>query len=124
MILNRGRADGQQVLKPEAVQMMSTNQMGACRVGMVSTAMPQLSNDAGSSRGCPRSGVQLHDQHGASADRAQPRQPRLGRARQLLLLDDPAAGIEGVYATQVLPFADKALPLFLAFEKIAYDQLS
>jgi methyl acetate hydrolase len=38
---------------------------------------------------------------------------------------DPTAGIGGVYATQVLPFADKkALPLFLEFEKTVYDQLN
>jgi hypothetical protein len=29
----------------------------------------------------------------------------------------------GVYATQILPFADKkALPLFYAFERTAYEQ--
>ena len=34
---------------------------------------------------------------------------------------DPAAGIGGVFATQILPFADsKALPLFLAFETAVY----
>jgi CubicO group peptidase (beta-lactamase class C family) len=34
---------------------------------------------------------------------------------------DQKKGIGGVYATQVLPFADtKALPLFYAFEKEAY----
>jgi methyl acetate hydrolase len=34
---------------------------------------------------------------------------------------DQKKGIGGVYATQVLPFADvKALPLFHAFEKEAY----
>jgi methyl acetate hydrolase len=38
---------------------------------------------------------------------------------------DRAAGVGGVYATQVLPFADKkALPLFLAFETTVYDQLN
>ena len=35
---------------------------------------------------------------------------------------DQAKGVGGVYATQVLPFADvKSLPLFYAFEKAVYD---
>jgi CubicO group peptidase (beta-lactamase class C family) len=37
---------------------------------------------------------------------------------------DPAAGVGGVYATQVLPFADKkALPLFFDFERTVYEHL-
>ena len=38
---------------------------------------------------------------------------------------DPATGVGGVYATQVLPFADKkSLPLFLACETAVYQNLS
>jgi CubicO group peptidase (beta-lactamase class C family) len=34
---------------------------------------------------------------------------------------DPVNGIGGVYATQILPFADvKALPLYYAFEQAVY----
>lgn len=37
---------------------------------------------------------------------------------------DLTKGISGVYATQVLPFADtRALPLFLAFESEVYPNL-
>ena len=37
---------------------------------------------------------------------------------------DPARGVGGVYATQILPFADvKAWPLYLDFEKGVYDAL-
>ena len=46
MILNRGAADGQRVLRSETVDMMARNQMGECRVRAVKTAMPPLSNDA------------------------------------------------------------------------------
>jgi methyl acetate hydrolase len=35
---------------------------------------------------------------------------------------DQKRGLGGVYATQILPFADvKSLPLFLEFEKIVYQ---
>ena len=38
---------------------------------------------------------------------------------------DPAAGVGGVYATQMLPFADKeSLPLFFDFERTVYEHLS
>ena len=39
-------------------------------------------------------------------------------------LIDPKNGIAGVHMTQLLPFVDpKALALFYAFEKTAYDAL-
>ena len=46
MILNRGRANGEQVLKPETVEMLSRNQMGDLLVGPLKTVIPPLSNDA------------------------------------------------------------------------------
>jgi len=126
MILNRGRADGQQLLKPETVQMMSTNQMGACRVGMLKTAMPPLSNDAEFFPGMPKTwgfSFMINTER-APTGRNPGSLAWAGLANSYFWID-PAAGIGGVYATQVLPFADKkALPLFLAFEKAVYDQLS
>jgi methyl acetate hydrolase len=126
MILNRGRADGQQLLKPETVQMMSTNQMGACRVGMLKTAMPPLSNDAEFFPGMPKTwgfSFMINTER-APTGRNPGSLAWAGLANSYFWID-PAAGIGGVYATQVLPFADKkALPLFLAFEKTVYDQLS
>jgi methyl acetate hydrolase len=126
MILSRGRADGQQVLKPETVQMMSTNQMGACRVGMIRTAMPPLSNDAEFFPGMPKTwgfSFMINTER-APTGRNPGSLAWAGLANSYYWID-PAAGIGGVYATQVLPFADKkALPLFLAFEKTVYDQLS
>ena len=38
---------------------------------------------------------------------------------------DPAKGIGGAYATQILPFVDeKSLPLFFDFETAVYDSLA
>ena len=46
MMLNRGRANGIQVLKSETIDLMSKNAMGDARVCLLKTAAPPLSNDA------------------------------------------------------------------------------
>jgi CubicO group peptidase (beta-lactamase class C family) len=126
MILNRGKADGQQVLKPETVRMMSTNQMGECRVCMLKTAMPPLSNDAEFFPGMAKTwGLSfMINTERAPTGRSPGSLAWAGLANTFFWID-PAAGVGGVYATQVLPFGDrKAFPLFLAFEKTVYDELS
>ena len=126
MILNQGKAGGQQVLKPETVQMMSTNQMGDCRVCMLKTAMPPLSNDAEFFPGMPKTwGLSfMINTERAPTGRNPGSLAWAGLANSFFWID-PTAGIGGVYATQVLPFGDKkALPLFFAFEKAVYDQLN
>jgi methyl acetate hydrolase len=125
MILNKGRADGGQILKPETVEMMSVNQMGDCRVSMVKTAMPALSNDAEFFPGMPKTwGLSfMINTERAPTGRNPGSLAWAGLANSYYWID-PTAGIGGVYATQVLPFADKkALPLYLAFEKSVYDHL-
>jgi methyl acetate hydrolase len=125
MILNKGRADGGQILKPETVEMMSVNQMGDCRVSMVKTAMPALSNDAEFFPGMPKTwGLSfMINTERAPTGRNPGSLAWAGLANSYYWID-PTAGIGGVYATQVLPFADKkALPLYLAFEKSIYDHL-
>ena len=46
MILNGGSANGNQVLKPETVALMSRNAMGNVKVELLKTHMPALTNDA------------------------------------------------------------------------------
>jgi CubicO group peptidase (beta-lactamase class C family) len=125
MILNRGRADGQRVLRPETVQMMSVNQMGNCRVGMLKTVMPALSNDAEFFPGMAKTwGLSFMINTERAPTGRNPGSLAWAGLANTYFWIDPTAGIGGVYATQVLPFADqKALPLFLAFEKTVYDQL-
>src|SRR6516162_6930758 len=54
MILNHGKADGNQVLKPETIDLMIRNNMGDNRVTLLKTAMPPLSNDAEFFPGMPK----------------------------------------------------------------------
>jgi methyl acetate hydrolase len=126
MILNGGRADGQQVLRPETVAAMSVNQMGECRVGPVKTAMPTLSNDAEFFPGMPKTwGLSfMINTERAPTGRSPGSLAWAGLANTYFWID-PSAGVGGVYATQVLPFADrKSLPLFFDFETAVYDHLS
>jgi methyl acetate hydrolase len=126
MILNQGRADGERVLKPETVEAMSVNQMGDCRVCAVKTAMPALSNDAEFFPGMPKTwGLSfMINTERAPTGRSAGSLAWAGLANSYYWID-PSAGVGGVYATQVLPFADKkALPLFFEFEKTVYDHLS
>ncbi len=125
MILNEGAAEGGRVLQPETVRMMAVNQMGDCRVCMLKTAMPTLSNDAEFFPGMEKTwGFSfMINTEPAPTGRSAGSLGWAGLANSYFWID-PAAGIGGVYATQVLPFADKkALPLYLAFEKTVYDSL-
>ena len=126
MMLNQGRADGQQVLEPETVAQMSTNQMGDCRVCMLKSALPPLSNDAEFFPGMPKTwGLSFMINTERAPTGRSPGSLAWGGLANSYFWIDPTVGVGGVYATQVLPFADKkALPLFLAFEKTVYDQLS
>lgn len=125
MILNNGKGNGNQVLRPETVEMMSRNNMGANKVVMLKTAMPTLSNDAEFFPGVPKSwglSFQIND---AKAPTGRPAGGLMwaGLANSYYWID-PTTGIGGVYATQILPFADKlSLPLYYGFETAVYQSL-
>ena len=123
MILNRGRANGERVLRPETVDMMSRNQMGEIRVGELKTAIPPLSNDAEFFPGMPKSwglSFMINDEE-APTGRSAGSLGWAGLANSFFWID-PAKGIGGAYLTQVLPFIDeKAFPLYIAFESAAYE---
>lgn len=122
MVLNRGKADGNQVLKPETIDLMTRNNMGDNRVTLLKTAQPPLSNDAEFFPGLPKTwGLSFQ----INAEKAPTGRPAgglmwAGLANTYFWID-PATGIGGVYLSQVLPFADKkSLPLYYAFETAMY----
>jgi methyl acetate hydrolase len=124
MMLNHGKSDkGQPVLKPETVSEMSKNAMGNSRVCMLKTAAPPFSNDAEFFPGMDkRWGLSfMINNEKAPTGRSPGSLAWAGLANTYYWIDQ-SKGVGGVYATQVLPFADvKALPLFYAFEKAVYD---
>jgi methyl acetate hydrolase len=126
MMLNQGVANGHQVLQPQTVELMSTNQMGECRVCALKTVMPSLSNDAEFFPGMPKTwGLSfMINTEAAPTGRSAGSLAWAGLANSYFWID-PTKSIGGVYATQVLPFADKkSLPLFLAFEQAVYQHIS
>jgi len=124
MMLNHGKSDkGEPVLKPETVALMSKNAMGDTRVPMLKTAAPPFSNDAEFFPGMDkRWGLTfMINNEKAPTGRSPGSLAWAGLANTYYWIDQ-TKGVGGVYATQVLPFADvKSLPLFYAFEKAVYD---
>ncbi len=124
MMLNQGRSDrGDRVLKPETVAQMSKNAMGDSKVGLLKTAIPPLSNDAEFFPGVEKQwGLSfMINNSAAPTGRSAGSLAWAGLANTYYWIDQ-ARGVGGVYATQILPFADtKSLQLFYAFEKAVYD---
>ena len=123
MILNGGRAGSEQVLKPETVELMSRNAMGDCKVTMLHTTSPAVSNDAEFFPGMPKGwGLTfMINNEQAPTGRSAGSLAWAGLANSYYWID-LTRGLGGVYATQLLPFADhKALPLFFEFEKTVYQ---
>ena len=125
MILNKGEGDHGRVLEPATVEMMSVNQMGGNRVQPLKTAMPALSNDAEFFPGMPKTwGLSfMINTEAVPTGRSAGSLAWAGLANSYYWID-PAKGIAGAYATQILPFVDvKSLPLFFEFETAVYDSL-
>ena len=126
MILKRGRANGEQVLKPETVETMSRNQMGDLLVCGLKTAMPPLSNDAEFFPGMAKSwGLSfMINNEQAPTGRSAGSLGWAGLANSYFWID-PMKGIGGAYLTQVLPFVDEqSFPLYMAFERATYEALA
>ena len=126
LILNRGRVDGERLLAPETVDLMSRNQMGDLRVGALETAIPPYSNDAEFFPGLPKTwGLTfMINEEEAPTGRSAGSLGWAGLANSFFWID-PARGIGGAYLTQVLPFIDAgSFPLYLAFEEATYESLS
>jgi CubicO group peptidase (beta-lactamase class C family) len=125
MLLHQGRFNGAQLLRPETVTHLGQNQIGDLQLGIMKTAMPELSNDVDLFPGV-RCGHGL-----ASVVNAQ--QGPNGRSAGTLTWAglfntyywiDPQKHVAGVILTQILPFADdRAVRLYREFERGVYETL-
>ncbi len=123
MMLNEGRAGSEQILKPETVELMSHNAMGESLVTLLKTMAPPFTNDAEFFPGMPKSwGLSfMINNEVAPIGRSAGSLSWAGLANTYYWIDQKR-GLGGVYATQIMPFADvKVLPLFLEFEKTVYQ---
>ena len=80
-LMNGGRLDGAQILRPETVALMGQNHIAVDGAGVLKAANPHMTHDLDAFPGQrDRLGVELPDQPGRRADRPARRQPDLGRA--------------------------------------------
>jgi methyl acetate hydrolase len=126
MILNRGTGNGQRLLRPETVDLMSRNAMGSNKVTMLKTAIPSLTNDAEFFPGMDKSwGLSFMINNVTAPTGRTPGSLAWAGLANTYFWIDHNKGVAGVYLTQVLPFADhKALPLFYAFESEVYQSIA
>ena len=125
MLLNKGSGNRHQVLRPETVELMSRNAMGALRVASLPAVRPQLSCDAEFFAGTPKTWGLTFMINETTAPTGRPAGSLAwaGLGNTYFWID-PKNAIAGVHMAQVLPFVDpKALALFYAFEKGVYDAL-
>ncbi|OAF09256.1 1,4-butanediol diacrylate esterase [Bradyrhizobium centrolobii] len=125
MILNKGRGNGNQVLKPETVATMAQNHIGDLVVTKLTTAAPPTTNDVDFY-------PDMVKKYGLSflINTAQTPEGRsagslawAGLANSYFWID-PARDVAGVILMQLFPFADqKCLEAFAGFERSVYDSL-
>ncbi len=123
MVLNRGALDGVRVVKAETVAEMARNQIGPLRAGRLVSTMPELAlafdcfPDQHSGWGL---GFVINPEpgpHGRS-----PGSLAWAGIFNSFYWIDPAAGVGGVFMSQLSPFGDPgALAAFGALERMAYD---
>jgi methyl acetate hydrolase len=119
-ILHGGAFNGARVLKAETVSLMSQNAMGDIRCQALKTAQPPLSNDVDFLEGMKWGLSFAINPEPLPTGRSAGSLAWAGLANSYYWID-PAKGVAGVYATQVLPFFDeKAVQTFQAFETEVY----
>ena len=122
MILNQGRGNGHQLLKPETVALMSKNAMGPLRVSLLRTQNPAASLDAEFFPGIEKSWgltFMINEQQ-APTGRSTGSLAWAGLPNAFFWID-PNKDLAGVILMQLLPFVDPhAIGLFTAYEKAVY----
>ncbi|CAN5466550.1 serine hydrolase domain-containing protein [soil metagenome] len=122
MILNRGRSNGNQVLKPETVDLMSRNHMGALNMTKMHAAIPAVTNDVDVYPDQDKKwglSFMINTQK-TSEGRNAGSLAWAGLANTYFWID-PAAQVGGLVMTQILPFADPhVLGLLGGLERAVY----
>ena len=123
MLLHGGTWKGVRVLRPETVSLMAENHIGDLPAGVLKTENPARSNDVDFFPGAPVRwglGHMLNMQPGPHGRRAGT--VSWGGLYNSYYWLDPAAGVTGVFLTQILPFADaRAVAVYGRFERAVYE---
>ncbi|MEO8317202.1 MAG: serine hydrolase domain-containing protein [Bradyrhizobium sp.] len=121
-ILNGGGLPGKRILRPQTVELMSTNQIGDIGAGILKTTNPGLSSDVDFFPGVRlRWGLAgMINIDPVPGGRSAGSQTWAGLYNTYYWID-PASRIAGVIMMQILPFADKrALGVYRQFERGIY----
>ncbi|XIA65850.1 serine hydrolase domain-containing protein [Bradyrhizobium sp. TZ2] len=125
MILNQGRGNGNQLLKPETVALMTQNNIGDLTMGKMTTVAPMYTNDVDLFPDIVKKwGLSfLINTAKTPEGRSAGSLAWAGLANTYFWID-PARDVAGVILMQLLPFADaKALEAFAGFEQGVYAGL-
>jgi methyl acetate hydrolase len=125
MILGKGRGNGNQVLKPETVALMSQNNIGDLTMGKMTTVAPMYTNDVDLYPDIVKKwGLSfLINTAKTPEGRSAGSLAWAGLANTYFWID-PARNVSGVILMQLLPFADgKCLEAFAGFERGVYAGL-
>ncbi|SEO21902.1 serine hydrolase domain-containing protein [Bradyrhizobium sp. OK095] len=125
MILNKGRGNGNQLLKAETIATMSQNQMGDLNMTKLATAAPMYTNDVDLyPEQVKKWGLSFMINTAKTAEgRSAGSLAWAGLANTYYWID-PARDVTGVILMQLLPFADgKCLEAFAGFERGVYAGL-
>jgi len=125
MLLRRGTFNGNQVLRPETVALMSQNHIGDLNVTELQSVAPSSSHDANFWPGmaCKWGLSFLINPERTPQGRSAGSLAWAGLANTFFWID-PTTQVTGVYLTQILPFFDpQAIQLFRDYETAVYQSL-
>jgi methyl acetate hydrolase len=125
MILNKGKGNGNQLLKPETVALMGQNNIGAIEVGKLPTALPAYTNDVDLFPGMVKKwGLSFLINTAKTPEGRSPNSLFWAGLANTYFWIDPARNVSGVILMQLLPFADRlCLEAFAGFERGIYAGL-
>ena len=125
MILNKGRGNGNQVLKPETIALMGQNHIGELNVPKLTSAVAFATNDVDLYPGMDKKwGLSFLINSAKTPEGRSPGSLAWAGLANTYFWIDPSRDISGVILMQVLPFCDKkCLEAFAAFESGIYAGL-
>ncbi len=125
MILNKGKGNGNQVLKPETVALMGQNHIGDLTMGKMTSVAPMYTNDVDLYPDIVKKwGLSFLINTARTPEGRSPGSLAWAGLANTYFWIDPARNVAGVILMQVLPFADgKCLEAFAGLERGVYAGL-
>jgi methyl acetate hydrolase len=125
MILNKGKGNGNQVLKPETVALMGQNHIGELTMGKMTTAIGWATNDVDLYPDIVKKwGLSFLINSAKTPEGRSPGSLAWAGLANTYYWIDSARDVTGVILMQLLPFADgKCLEAFAGFERGVYAGL-